>query len=282
VQIASCGPLIAAAFDLCQLPQPLLARLARWSWIAFLIGVVTGLIVGVVQVLLLGRDYSVAMRLLSYKLGWGVAELIVSAVCMLIYLWGWRGTLRQTRWRRGLHMFIAVFAATNLLYHFPTLMLLYARIVSGRLQLEVAVDASTYRQLAFGAEIFAGTVHFWSASLATTGIAIAWLVARHGSDEDVRTGIWGSRIGLAASLLQLPIGIWLLSTLPQIEQRRLLGDDILATGLLGLAFFAALSLMHQLASISFGQWSERAVQRAGVTLVLVMVLMVGATMRMGM
>jgi hypothetical protein len=282
VQLAGCGPLIAAVFDLCQAPRPLLVRLTRWSWIAFLIGVVTGLIVGVVQVVLLGRDYGVAMRLLSYKLGWGVAELIVYAASMLLYLWGWRGSLRQTRLRRSLHMFIAVFAATNLLYHFPTLMLLYARIVSGRLQLEVAVDAATYRRLAFAGEVLAGTVHFWMASLATTGIVIAWLVARHGGEEDVRTGIWGSRVGLAASLLQLPIGIWLLSTLPQIEQRRLLGDDILATGLLGLAFFAALSLMHQLASISFGQWSERAAKRAGVTLVLVMVLMVGATMRMGM
>ena len=62
----------------------------------------------------------------------------------------------------------------------------------------------------------------------------------------------------------------------------MLGDDILATGLLGLAIFAALSLMHQLASISFGQLSERAVTRAGGTLVLVMALMVGATMRLGM
>ena len=208
MQLAGCGPLVVAAFDLCRAPQPLLARLTRWSWIAFLIGVVTGLIVGVVQVFLLGRDYGVAMRLLSYKLSWGVAELIVYAACMLIYLWGWRGALRQTRLRRGLHMFIGAFAATNLLYHFPTLMFLYARIVSGRLQLEVAVDASMYRQLAFSGEVLAGTVHFWSASFATTGIVIAWLVARYGGDEDVRMGIWGSRIGLVASLLQLPVGIW--------------------------------------------------------------------------
>ena len=58
VQLAGCGPLIAAAFDLCQAPQPLLVRLTRWSWIAFLIGIVTGLIVSVVQVVLLDRDYT--------------------------------------------------------------------------------------------------------------------------------------------------------------------------------------------------------------------------------
>lgn len=282
VQLASCGPLIAAAFDLCQMPQPLLERLTRWSWIGFLIGLATGLIVGVGQVFLVGRDYGVALRLLSYKLNWGVAELIVYAASMLLYLWGWRGTLRRTRLRRGVHMAIAVFAATNLLYHLPPLMLLFARIVAGRLRLEVAVDAATYRQLAFRGEVLAGTVHFWIASLVTTSIVIAWLVTRHGGAEEVRAGIWSSRIGLVASLAQLPIGMWLLSRLPQLERSRLLGDDILATGLLGLAFLGALSLMHQLASLSFGQWSAPAVKLAGGTLGLVIASMVGATWRLGM
>ncbi len=282
MQLAACGPLVAVAFDLCRVPDSLLARLTRWSWIAFCVGVGAGLMVGAIQALLVGRDYVPAMRLLRYKLSWGVAELIVYAVCILLYLWGWHGVLRKTRWRRAVHMFLAVAAATNLLYHFPTLMLLFARIVSSRLRLEQAVDAAAYRQLAFGGDVLAAAVHFWTASFVTTGIVTAWLVVQHGGKGEAYAGIWSSRIGLAASLLQVTTGMWLLTALPQIERDRMLGNDIVATGLLGVAFVGTLSLMHQLASISFGDWSAPPIKRAAGTLVLVVTAMVGVTVRVGM
>jgi hypothetical protein len=282
MQLAACGPLVTVAFDLCRVPHALLAPLTRWSWIAFWIGVVAGLLVGAIQVFLLGRDYLPAMRLLRYKLGWGIAELAVYAVCMLLYLWGWNGVLRKTRWRRAWHMFLAVTAATNLLYHFPTLMLLFARIVSSRLRLVEAVDAVAYRQLAFGSDVLAGTVHFWIASFVTTGIVAAWIVVRHGGKREVHVGIWSSRIGLVASLLQVPTGIWLLTVLPPVERDRLLGNDLVAAGLLGVAIVGTLSLTHQLALLSFGHGGEPQIKRTAGTLVLVVATMVGVTLRMGM
>ena len=112
-----------------------------------------------------GALFAALQRIPPGRIYWGVMELAFYFACMVPYAAMWR--MPRLRW---LNRVLAVAAATNLMYHFPSLMLIYARIVSGRLQLDEAVDPAMYRQLAFGGDVLAGTVHFWSASFVATGI----------------------------------------------------------------------------------------------------------------
>ena len=144
MQIAGAGPLIAVLLDLCRVRSTQLERLTRWSWYAFWIGSLLGIGVAVSQIIVVQRDYGPALEALAYKLKWGVAELIVFAVSLWCYLWGWK-RLRSSRWQRGWHMVIGLFAATNLLYHFPTLMLLFSRTVATRVELTNPVGVAAYR-----------------------------------------------------------------------------------------------------------------------------------------
>lgn len=301
MQLAGAGPLLAALLDLLGKRHPILERLTEWSWVAFWIGVILGGAVAGTQILFGQREYAPALEMLGYKLKWGVAELVVFAVAMWLYRWGW-SRLRGTRTSRGWHITIGLFAATNLLYHFPTLMLLFSRVVSGRIALSEPMDAATYRAFAFAGPILAASIHFWLASLVVAGVSLALLVIREAttgrddgenndgpiiSDGDVReltareVGSWGIGVALVAAMSQLPVGMWLVAVLESPIQAEVLGKNLWTTGLLGLAVFAAFGLMHDLASITFGDWSQKTVTGSAAKLIIVTLIMVATSMRLG-
>lgn len=286
MQIAGAGPLIASVLDWCGVRHPVLERLTRWSWYAFWLGVVLGFGVAATQVILVQREYTRALEVLAYKLKWGVAELVVFAIGLWIYLWGWR-CLRSSRLRRGWHIAIGLLTATNLLYHFPSLMLLFTRVAAERIDVAEPMRAAAYREVAFQGDVLAGTVHFWLASLVAGGVALVVIASdadaasEEASPECQRMGTWAASIALVAAMLELPVGTWLLTALPGDDQSQLLGSDLWATGLLGLAFFAALGLMQELAAIAFGSWSRISVRRCALKFCVVLVAMVGASMRLG-
>ena len=295
MQVAGAGPLVAVLLDKIGGRHCLLERLTRVSWWSFWIGILLGGALTLTQVSLVDRDYGPAIEMLAYKLQWGVLELLVFAMSLWAYLWGWR-RLRSSRARRGWHRFLGIFTATNLLYHFPTLMLLFSRIVEGRLETTEPISAASYRGYAFGGDVFAATVHFWLASLVTAGIVVALLaIQASGREEGTelgstkttpmeatrRVGLWGNSIALIAAMLQLPVGMWLLSVLPGDEQARVLGNDWKATGLLAVAIVLAFGLLHDLASIAFGSWGRPAVRRCAAKLCVLTLAMVAASMRLG-
>jgi hypothetical protein len=84
----------------------------------------------------------------------------------------------------------------------------------------------------------------------------------------------GGRIALAATLLQIPVGLWVLSALPQ--QSLLLGSDAVATLLFGGSVLGSLALLHQLAIWSLGDISRRRVWLSTALLCAVVLLMTGA------
>ncbi len=305
MQVAGAGPLIATLLDACGVRHPLLRSLTRVSWWSFWIGAILGGAAIVTQITLVDRDYGPAVEMFSYKLIWGLLELVVFVVALWAYLWGWRG-MRDSAIKRGTHMALGLFAATNLLYHFPPLMLLFSRVVVGRIEPMATLPAAAYRSIAFRSDLLAATLHFWLASLVTASAALMMLAVRYvprqddkttaegpvvaiqGTDPSIswdgdagRVGRWGAAIALAAAMLQLPVGMWMLAALPHADQSRMLGGDLWVTAMLAIGFFAALALMQELAGIAFGGWTKAAVHRSVVKLTVIMVTMVAASLQLG-
>ena len=78
---------------------------------------------------------------------------------------------------------------------------------------------------------------------------------------------------MAPTLLQLPVGVWVLLALPEPIKGALMGGDLPASGLLGIAIFAALGLMHQLSAVALGDTGRKSLLQAMGMMVLVVFLM---------
>ena len=202
-----------------------------------------------------------------------LAELAFTAACLIAYLatWSlWRG-------RPWLHGLLAVLAATNLLYHFPPLMIVLGQLAA-RPELTDAsiITRSIYRQLMVRPDVFANVLHFTLASVAITGLLLMHLALSPIDRQLISSGAW---IALVASVTQLAIGMWVLMQLPLSVRNSLVGDDWLASGTFVLSIGAALGLMHVLSSVAMGEASHTAVWRSTVLMLTVVVLMTGTLTR---
>ena len=251
--------------------------LAKSAVVLFCVGMLLGLLVGA---LLWSEKYSAVLSYLSSKVLFGVAELGFSLVLLAIYIpWWKRFTTCSTGHRLGRAM-LPFLAGTNLMYHFPILFV----IISNLMQLETtpkhALDAAGFRQLMMDGEVMARVVHFWLASFAVTGGLImwrAWRLMRAQSDNPKASSLalWGGRIAAAPTILQLPIGIWLVLELPGAVQNEFTGGSILTSSLFAASLLAALWLMHQLLAVAFGSIQPRSLVLAMLSMIVVVVLMTG-------
>ena len=82
-------------------------------------------------------------------------------------------------------------------------------------------------------------------------------------------------MALAATLAQLPLGMWVLMTSPQSEQARLMGGNLAATVLFLASLMAALALLHQLAPLALGSGTRQNANLAWLLLIATIVLMSG-------
>jgi len=72
------------------------------------------------------------------------------------------------------------------------------------------------------------------------------------SAQGQRIAAWGARLALVSTLCQIPIGLWLVVKLAPDAQQRVMGSDLIATGLFGLSILLSLSLLHHLAAMALG------------------------------
>ena len=208
---------------------------------------------------------------LGYKAAWGVLELMFSLV-LLIGCWLWAGRQRSAaRWPRIARAALLVLAATNLLYHFPFLFIVANRVwMEGLPAGHTSIDAATFRQLMMAQDTPALAVHVMLASVAVSGLVLAILGLQQ---ADSRLIGWGGRWSLAATLVQLPVGLWILGTMPADLQSRVLGTDGFATALFLISVVATLWLARELASLSMGESSRLAVLRSCAAMLIVVSLM---------
>lgn len=193
------------------------------------------------------------------------AELVFSAACFEV----WRHWWSRRRWTAWL---IGIAGFTNLAYHFPTMFAVLS-VYAGRTWRFSQPPA--YLTLLNDAEVLARVVHFLLASVAVGGVLLYALPeavdeARRASADRLRRR--GAQIALTATLVQWPVGMFVLVSLPDGVRGAMLGDDARLTVLFVVSLGAVIVVMHRLAAASFGEVGRRSMRSAlwwlGVTVVL--------------
>lgn len=230
------------------------------------------------------------------RLWFGLGELLFYFACMGAYVGLW-DRLRERRW---LHRLFSVLAVTNLWYHFPPLFAMLAHLAGRPDLLAEPLDRSAVYALMTSGEVMSRVVHVWLASLAVGGIHLTWLASetRAPAQADIdaprpivsadsakpTTGehvappthslaVAGGRFALAATIAQLPVGLWVLLQLPDGVREALLGRDLWLASAFWLALAAVLRLLHQLAAIALGDASRQGARAAIGTMVVIVLLM---------
>ncbi len=251
-------------------------RLALSSLALLIVGILLGFLLGW---FVWSPQLRQALVLLNSRITYGLVELAFSLILMATQVIWWHAGSKSSAWQRWARMGLLLLAGTNLLYHFPFLFVILTDLAGQNLNDREPLASSEFRHAMMQGEILARTVHFWLASLAVTGVFVigdALYGSRHRSEECTRrVATWGGRIAIVPTLLQFPVGIWLLSELPQGVMRRFMGGQLLATLLLALGVAGVLWLLHQLAAVATGSTSRATLWRSVVSMLIVYFLMVG-------
>lgn len=256
--------------------------LARMGLTSLVVGGLVGILIG-------GLKWSVSYQNLwtgplSYKMHWAAGEILFSLVLAVVYWQLVRRPGGESKLARGGRGLIALIHGTNLLYHFPVLFIVAGRMHEQGLVVDTVVRGAEFRRLASQGETAALAVHVALASVAMAGImllglAMKWQrIGREAADCDWAAA-WGGRWALAASLAQLPVGLWTLAMLPSGEQSRLMGSDTIGTALFAVSMLAVLWLLRELVAVSMGETAKGALIRSMTAMLVVVALMTGMQQR---
>ena len=293
VNVASVGPLFCIAFEMRAGRSPQSGADIVGKWLAYLccklliIGILLGMLLVGIKWLRGGAAFFLALeRVPSSRLWWGAAELVFYLACVLTYAAFWQ--LLCVGRRRWLHRVLALAAATNLMYHFPPLFAVIRRLAAGDGKTvaidEAAIDKAEFLRLTMQPEIVAVVVHHLIAGFAITGMFIMLrsrllLDELGGGMEDRQVELTGcirraARTALVASLLQIPVGVWVLFAIPpQARQQVLGGSDLYATALFVFAMLAAMAALYALALVALGESDRKTVRASAIRLMFVVFAM---------
>ncbi len=278
LNLASAGPIVCLWLRRRRHPDHELRdrvgqRLAWWSvW-----ALVLGMLLGGVLMLPDNPQQRAALARFPAKAYWNAAaELVFSLVCMVGYAAVWH----RARQRPLLHGLMAILTATNLLYHFPPLMVVLGKLTKNAHWVgEAVIERKLFIQLMLRREVLALSMHFIVASFAVALAAVLWLSVREGKKVgNRRLAAWAALLTTLCTMMQLPIGVWVLMILSASSRRDLMGGDVLGTVCFMGGIVATLLLLQQLIAISLGNFGRPIVRRVVGLLGLVVLLMV-ATLR---
>lgn len=283
VNVAAAGPLVCIWLDwregrgdaVAGRAASYLGQLSLWT---LLLGGLLGLAIGGLS---WNDQYAVLWTgPMSYKAAWGVGEYAFSLLLAAGYVM-WRSYAAGRL--RALRCFALLLSGTNLLYHFPLLFTVASDVYPLAQSLN-PLSAADFRRWMVRPDVLARVVHVVIASFAVTGVTLIGyglrLQRQKGFENDgQRVSRWGGYLALIPSLLQVPVGLWLIAVLPADWQARALGSDLPAVALLGVSVLLALFLLQDLAAIAFGDAERKQLVRAMVLMVLVVLLMTGVLRR---
>jgi hypothetical protein len=285
VNIASAGPLVCAFIDWRagkDSDSPLInaaQRLATLGLFTLAGGILLGFLLLAILWAMDQEQYLNTLGAVPTGRWWfAAAEIGFYYLCMTPYALVSKGANRSRVW-----LVLPLLAATNLLYHFPPLF----GVVSVAAEREsfhgLELTRDVYRQVATDPQTLSRIVHHWLAAIAMAGLTLTYLGSRGKKSEsptdDARPLLIGSRIALLATMIQLPVGLWVVLQLPPASQNQVLGDDPAGTALLGLSLLAASLLLQALVTVSLGDISPTAVRRCLVWMAVVLILMSGTLHR---
>ncbi len=302
VNVAAAGPLVALWLEwresrgnpaIRELAGQTATYLGRASLLALLLGGVLG---GLLFGLRWSEEYSeLWLKTMRYKAMWGLSEYAFSLLLAVAYL-AWRHAA-SSRWR-GLRMFLLLLSGTNLLYHFPFLFSIASAIDHAGGEVH-SLSSTEFRHWMMRPDVLARVVHVVLASFAVTGILLmgrAWRLSRalnsliddSASENETPSqnvehlARWSAWLTLIPTLLQLPVGVWLVLSLPPDWQSRALGDDLAAAMMFGTSILLALFLLQDLASLALGEVQRKLQLRCMALMGAIVLLMTGVLERVKM
>ncbi len=281
MNVASAGPLAGAWLRRLSCRDgaansDLLERGARETFRWSLLSLAIGAIIGGAMLWAPSAGMRAALRRFPADAYWFAgAEILFSAACIF-------GCWKLSR-RPKLTWLLAIIAATNLLYHFPPLMAVLGELAADPYWADDEVlHRKALIRLWIRPEVLSLWAHFALASIAvgfTTALAVCHRVVRNKSEQvDDRTARLLAGWALGATILQIPVGIWLLLASDEAAQQSMMGESWLATIGLAGGVWVALGVMQSLATIAWGGSDRRQVNRACVLLALT-VLFMSVTLR---
>ncbi len=283
VNVAVAGPLVCVWLDwrAARHDEPFARgashRLAAQSLVALFAGVVLGIFgFGLIHMAYpeaVNRGWTTVP---AQRWWFGAVEVLFSAACVWGYL-RWWNVLGRNKLGTVIRYCLPVLAATNLAYHFAPLFAMVA-VWSTRATPPGEFD---YLQLIRDPEIASRTLHVLLASIAVTGVVLmgsALRMARLGTEakDTARIAVWGARIALVPSLLQVFVGLYVLISLPELARDRMMGGDVLTCTLFVAALAATLAWYYMLMIVALGGAERRDIARCMSWMTLVIVLMVAA------
>jgi hypothetical protein len=282
VNVASAGPLVCIFLEWREgrgdkLAGQLANFLGQASFWTLLLGGLLGLAIGT---LLWTDDYATLWtNAMAYKASWGLGEYFFSLLLAGGYLL-WRCAPSRLR---GLRHFLLFLNGSNLLYHFPFLFAVAEDVLRFG-NPEEPIYGPGFRHWMAEPDVLARAVHVILASFAVTGVVLIGYglrLQRQGSPVDAaQTARWGAWTALVPSLLQIPVGVWLVMVLPADWQARAMGGDVAAVVMLATSVLLALFMLQDLASIALGEVERKHMLRSMVLMVLIVLLMTGVLRRM--
>jgi hypothetical protein len=279
MNLASAGPPFAAWLHWQGVQNAVRGSLGRqlmWlSTIGFLVGMLTG---GLMLLVSPSVGLMPALRRFPSSAYWFAgAELVFSLACMLIGVAVWS---RVSKWWLAL---LAFATSTNLLYHFPPLMAMIGELASDPHWTDIEIiNRSDVLKLMRHSEVLALTFHFAMSSFAVSSIAVLKLLSRLTPEigpKETRIARSASWLALAATLLQVPIGIWLLTSLDDPARSALMGSGLLASVAFIAALVLSIKLLQCLFAIAIGQPNRENLAQA-FSLVCGVVLLMTTSLRL--
>lgn len=276
VDLAAAGPLVCIWLDRKEgRGDEEAGRAGRFLLKASLHGLLLGTLLGVVAgCFLWDAEYRAQLMRLASRVHFGVWEWLFSLALLYAYRWSWRDATTCCGAKRRLRWFLPLLASTNLLYHFPPLFLIFSRLNPESV---AELTSADFRDRLVEGYVVARTVHFCLAALAVSGITLIIYTLKKGgsaetTEQTYQPARWGARLALVATLLQLPVGIWIVIKMGD-DAKQVMGGDWLTTGLFVASLVGALALMHCLSVLAFGSFQRVLAVRTISLMILVILLM---------
>jgi hypothetical protein len=239
--------------------------------------------------------YEAVVRFPAARLWFAVGELAFYAFCQGAYCWLLRRdeTVASSRssLRGVLLILLPALAATNLLYHFPALLVAMVTLAEQPAIAPAVVDGAAFRGLLVEPQIATRALHHVLAAIALAGVygaMVAWHSMRRAAvsdagvvdshhNDDRRAAVLCGRLALGATLFQIPMGIAVLLNFDRAES--LMGREPIASALFVASMLFALWLLAKLGALALGDVSRATVLGSAALLVATVGLMVGAMVR---
>lgn len=288
VQVAGAAPIVCCLLPKGQnLPHSDQAgrRLAKHAAVGLIVGVAIGLLLGWLAMQIHQRDYFPVLSRFYNRVWWGGWELLFSLAILLAVWLPWDYWV-ATKTRKIVQGLLAIIAATNLLYHFPPLLTVMAdNLLNEGLRDTAAIERITsaeFRGLIAQPLVIAKSLHFVFAAVAVSG---AWLMllspsSRNSGDDPARRG---ALIALAAMVVQMLLGMWIVVQVPPAEQSALIGGDPVASLMLLMSVVFSLGAMNQLGSVAMDATQEMTrsqIRSAAIGVLVIATIMIGVASRM--